>query len=131
MWWNDYIGIPFKWHGSDRDGCSCWGLVRLVARDVFGKTLPSHDDIESRAAEGRGAPQPYFSAGQPVDLTGVREGDILHMWATYKGKRLPLHVGIITEPGKVLHIEEGTGSIVEDYTRTRCAWRVIGAYRLA
>jgi len=67
----------------------------------------------------------------PIDLTDAKEGDLLHMWALYKSRKLPLHVGMVVEPGKVLHIEEGCGSVIVDYRKQPMNRRVIGAYRFA
>ena len=39
-WWNKYVGIPYAPGMSSRDGCDCWGLVRLVYREEFGTLLP-------------------------------------------------------------------------------------------
>lgn len=30
QWWNEYVGLPFADKGRTREGCDCWGLVRLV-----------------------------------------------------------------------------------------------------
>lgn len=130
-WANDYVGIPFRWHGSDRSGCSCWGLVRLVASDIWGRQLPRHDEIEIGAEKGEASPQPYMEGFTPIDLKDAKEGDLLHMWALYKSRKLPLHVGMVVEPGKVLHIEEGCGSVIVDYRKQPMNRRVIGAYRFA
>lgn len=130
-WANDYVGIPFKWLGYDRDGCSCWGLVRMVAKEQFNLDLPKYDEIEARAQKGEGSPNPYFCQGYSIPLKAAKGGDLLHMWALYKSRKLPLHVGMVVEPGKVLHIEEGCGSVIVDYRKQPMNRRVIGAYRFA
>lgn len=130
-WANDYVGIPFKWHASDRDGCSCWGLIRLVAKDIWGRELPRHDEMGRRAENGEMSPVPYMDGFYEIDVKDAAEGDLLHMWAIYKRRKLPMHVGLVVEPGKVLHIEEGHGSVIVDYRKQPMNRRVIGAYRFA
>lgn len=128
-WANKYIGIPFKWHGDTVEGCSCWGLVCLVQREVFGRVLPRHDEIETRAETGDASPLPFMGLGKSVPIDEVIPGDVLHMYGVCNKKLVPLHAGTIVKSGKVLHIEEGTNAIIEDYRSKRCAWRIIGAYR--
>jgi hypothetical protein len=38
-----YQGIPYRHQGSDRHGCDCIGLVKLVWGDVFGVDLSPFD----------------------------------------------------------------------------------------
>jgi cell wall-associated NlpC family hydrolase len=40
-WVEQYIGIEFRDLGRDRDGCDCWGLVRLVILKQARVELPS------------------------------------------------------------------------------------------
>jgi probable lipoprotein NlpC len=127
-WSNEYVGIPFKWHGRDRDGCSCWGLVQLVYKEVYGRDLSSHMDIERRAEKGQGSPQPYMDDFQTIATDAAEPGDLLHLWAYYRKHKLPLHVGLVVEKGKVLHIEEGCGSVIVDYRKYPMRSRIIGAY---
>lgn len=130
-WWNAYIGIPFQWNGTTRDGASCWGLVCLVYAEVFGISLPRHDQLEAQIEGGAEHVADFAASGRLIALDEVRSGDVLHMWGMYKGKRRPTHCGIITEPGFVLHAEDVVGSCVSRYTGdNRFLSRVIGAYRL-
>lgn len=126
MWWNRYVGLPFKWNGSDRDGVSCWGLVRLVQREVFQKELPAYDEWVVKNGDLT-SPDQWLPNGREIDLSEVEAGDILHM----RGGSGPMHCGIVVKPGHVLHIERGAGSNIRNYlTDNRFKNRVIGAYRV-
>jgi len=132
-WWNGYVGTPFRWGGSARDGVSCWGLVCMVLDEVFGVTLPRESDVEhvvAKTSDGELAAA-FKAHATTVPLGEERAGDLLQMWGVYQGRRVPLHVGIVTQPGQVLHVEQGTCAVVEDYRRSpRARWRVIGAWRV-
>lgn len=130
-WWNAYVGIPFAWNGSTREGVSCWGLVCMVYSEVFGVHLPRHDEIEARIEGGAECIADFATSGRAIPIEDARSGDVLHMWGVYKGKRRPTHCGLVTEPGFVLHAEEVVGSCISRYKGdNRFLHRVIGAYRL-
>lgn len=130
-WWNNYVGIPFKWNGSTREGASCWGLVCLVYNEVYKIKLPRYNELESQIESGAGSFSDFAATGVQVNLADVRAGDVLHMWGFYKGKRRATHCGVVTEPGFVLHAEEVVGSCISRYKGdSRFLQRVIGAYRL-
>ena len=123
-WWNDYVGLPFAWNGHTRAGVSCWGLVCLVQEEVFGRRLPHFDELPVQM--GGGGSEQYARLGRMVDLRDVQSGDVLHLRS-----KTNLHCGIVTEPGFVLHIDEGCGSHVRNYlSDLRFQNRVIGAYRV-
>lgn len=120
------VGIPWRDRGRDRDGCDCWGLVRLAYADGLGVDLPSYADdyadTNDRAAlnalfAGERAPWRTVTAGadRPFDLVLMRER--------------PWHVGLVVRRGLMLHMPEGQSSVVEPYTTGRHARRVEGIYR--
>ena len=39
-WARRYVGTPHRWHGRDRDGLDCYGLVMLVYEEQYGIRLP-------------------------------------------------------------------------------------------
>lgn len=41
-WSTDYLGIPWKTGGRERDGLDCWGLARLVYADQLGIPMTEH-----------------------------------------------------------------------------------------
>lgn len=127
MWWNNYVGIPFKWLGNTREGCSCWGLVQLVLKEVFHKDIPRMEELERQAMQGSVHTAPYQDLGLKVEA--VQSGDVVHMLGAYPEGILPLHCGIVTKPGYVLHVETDSTSIIEHYMRQPLQKRVLGFYR--
>lgn len=130
MWWNKYVGLPFRLNGRDRDGVSCWGLVCLVHKEVFGNRLPHFDEMP--AATGDASPRKWMGLGEKIELSDVESGDVLHMRGAINGRIYPLHCGIVTERGSVLHVEDGIGACIRKYEDDpRFKNRVLGAYRVA
>lgn len=128
MWWNHYVGLPFRWNGAEREGVSCWGLVVLVQREVFGRALPRPDEWGVKDGDTEAA-DPWTAFLKPVPLPAVATGDILHMRGGRPG--VALHCGVVTVPGEVLHIEAGALSHVRRYIGDRTFRnRVVGAYRV-
>ena len=96
-WTNDFIGIPYKLHGRERDGLDCWGMVRLVYSELCGITLPSLAEQYENPVDAEGFTQAHAltspewrevetpSEGVDVDgcVTRAREtrrsrGDVSH-----------------------------------------------------
>ncbi len=103
------LGKPYVWGGADLTGFDCSGLVRFIY-DQVGIPVPR------TAAE-------QFSAAQPIELTGLKPGDLLFFRT--QGRRIS-HVAIYTGEGRFIHAPR-TGSLVEfrtlddEYYRPRLA----------
>jgi cell wall-associated NlpC family hydrolase len=119
-----YLGIPWRLHGDDHDGADCWGLVRLIYREVLGVALPGYqdhyaapdDDGVRRALDaGRDA---WFEVDRPQPLDVV----------LFHGLGMPLHAGVCADAGRFLHVRRGGTSHVE---RLAGVWlhRMEGVYR--
>jgi len=129
-WTADYIGLPFREKGRDRDGLDCWGLVRLVLAEQFGVLLPSYADDyactlevseNARLISGRKGDWSEVPAGEE------RAGDVLLL----RMAGHECHVGIVVAPGIMLHIEAGHDAVWDRYHGLRWKNRVVGAYRWA
>ena len=111
-----YIGIPFLDHGRDRDGCDCWGLCKLVYREVLGVDLPDLGDSYSEAyARGEVDETVAATVGQEwnVDVTAQPWRPLDVMIFTRAG--VECHVGLYVRPGEMLHVIEGTAAAYERY----------------
>lgn len=116
-WWGDYIGTPFE-------RAHCWALVRRVYAEQLGKTLPEYGEISAddliRVARAmmRGT-DVWVQVDEPAPFDVVR----------MRGKRWPVHVGVITRPGWLLHTEEATGAVHVPLDHWTVAPRVLDFWR--
>lgn len=131
-WSNKYIDIPFVEKGRTRDGLDCWGLVRLVYKDLLDITLPilhAYEDTKD-----------YLNISQLVEenssqyeWTEVEKGqeqplDVL----IFRVMGHPVHVGLVVGNGYMLHCQRGSNTVHADYVNDR-NWgkRLEGIYRHA
>lgn len=128
-WVAEYVGLPYKPLGRDRTGVDCWGLLALIWRERFGRELPDYEALRWSAGAdprqvGSGARE-YASQFVHVAPGQERLGDgvLLRM------RGHPLHVGLVLEPGWMLHTHEAANSCIESYTTSLWKHRVIGLYR--
>lgn len=116
-----FVGIRFKDGGRDRSGADCWGLVRLYLQETFGLTLPTYS--ETPVADLTGSQRAINEAmtngaWRKVDRSELRHGDVALLWCyepdgTGRPVRTRRHVGVITaDPKKMLHVEDGTDSVI-------------------
>jgi cell wall-associated NlpC family hydrolase len=123
-----YVGIPFVEKGRSAKGVDCYGLLCLIYRDLLGVILPafcngyvSTQDSEelARLIRGHLAPWGRIEAGHEQSFDGVlmTEGGV------------PRHMGIVTRPGWLIHVENGGTALLERYNDARLKRRVVGFYR--
>ncbi len=127
-WTNEYIGIPYLFGGDDRNGIDCWGLVRLVLKERYGKVLPEYfhesiDEVPDMIREFTPRTNVYkVDAPSPGDLVLI----------LMRGK--PMHIGIIvgsTGERNMLHTLVGHDSALDQWDSMKWIKRVEGFYRAA
>ena len=127
-WVAEYVGLPFADHGRTREGCDCWGLVRLVLAERFGLDLPAYAEgyattadreAVARLVEGGKGPWQEITPGQE------RCGDVLLL----RVMGLPCHVGLVVAPGWMLHALKGVDAALGRYGAMVWRRRVLGHYR--
>lgn len=131
-WARDYVGLPWRELGRDREGLDCWGLFRLVLAERFGLDVPAYDGVGFVAGADCAALARFIDAHTHAwrrlgagELPRPGDGVLLRV----RGQ--PIHVGVVVAPGWMLHIEQGIESVIERTDGPRWARRVIGIYRHA
>lgn len=127
-WAANYVGLPFKDQGRERDGVDCWGLIRLIYRERYGLLLPSYaeayvtaeDEEEIGALVRRERP-----AWLEIPLAEAAEGDVLVL----RMRGQPMHVALALDQPWFLHVHEGINAVVERRDSAKWAHRLVGAYR--
>lgn len=125
-WWNDYITIPYKKMGRDKDGLDCWGLVRMIYKDQFNIELPSYvdqynaDDTHDSLAELIAiSKESWTKTDNPV------VGDVLLL----RAEGSLSHVGVVISPTHFIHVIEDINVAIERYDQGKWKNRLEGAYR--
>lgn len=97
-----WLGTPYKYGGTDRDGVDCSGLVLRVYKDALGIGLPRN----SRA-------QRDFCPWVASDA--LYPGDLLFFSSDSNRDRVT-HVGIFVGDNRMIHASSSSGVIVTDIT---------------
>lgn len=122
-----FVGIPYADKGRG-DAVDCWGLVCRVFLELRGVALPSYAEAYETAEDARaiarlvaGELEPW----QPVALGAEQPFDCVLM----KECGLPRHIGVVTQPGLMLHVQRGGTSVIERYRAGPLRFRMVGFYR--
>jgi len=115
---DNYIGIPFKNRESSLDGCDCYGLVRLVYKDLLGIDVhkPNASAFESKDIEDE------YLAETSLNWYETKEPkrfDVIAMAHDPKHPKIIQHFGIMLTDTKMIHTLKGVGSHIvniKDYS---------------
>lgn len=129
-WETDYIGRPWQSGAAGPEAFDCWGLVRSIQRDVYGRHLPTVDidATDVRAVIGMFESHPERSRWHRVEVPV--EGDCVLM----SHAKHPSHVGLWLDcnGGGVLHSLRGAGVVFSSMSALRRErWARIEFYRYA
>ncbi len=129
LWAEPYIGIPFFYGGRTReDGLDCWGLVRLIYRDIVGIDLPEYGEVSAddlravaRTVGVKRDAEPWSMVLEPATYDIVVMG--LH------NKRIPAHVGLMVDENTMIHAEQSSHSCLVRLDNMTVRERVLGFRR--
>ena len=142
-WVADYVGLPFRERGRDRDGCDCYGLVRLIWRERAGLELPDYLDSYEATSEGEAISAAIEGELHTEDWRRVEAGIerlfdavLIRMFFTDDAgirRGAGTHCGMVVAPGVLIHVGKGINASLGFYRRDRLKWerRVAGFFRHA
>lgn len=115
----DYIGIPFVRGGRDINrGLDCWGLVVHFYKNEFGISLPTYSHINTEKESISESSTKLMNTDCYTNFEVVdtsKFGDI----ALFRAGIHPIHVGIVIDRQHMLHANDTTGSVIENYMGTK------------
>lgn len=125
---DEFLGIPWADHGRTWDGADCWGLLVLIYRDVLGVELPHYADAYVTAADRRVCAQAI--AGNRGDWVEVPAGQERRYDGVlmFEGREAR-HIGLVVDPGYLIHMVPGHESVVENYRTGPLSRRLAGFFR--
>lgn len=123
---SSYIGIPYLSKGRSREGCDCWGLVRLFYREQKGVDLPSYSESYTDSAE-IDETKLAVSAGRVnwLKVETPLPGDVVLM----KLRGEPVHVGVYVGVGMMLHVRSGVNACLQRLSAPFWKQSLEGFYR--
>jgi cell wall-associated NlpC family hydrolase len=107
-----YMGIPYIPGGSTFTGCDCMGLVRLFYFNELGIAL-----------QGEFNPSLWADGWLQVEKPVVHDVVLMKLFGQ------PIHCGLVTGHGEMLHTTVGEGSHLGRYDGLRWASRIVGFTR--
>lgn len=128
-WSEPYIGLPWRPMGRTAEGCDCWGLIRLVYRDVLQIDLDPLDGRYATAEERADiaaivASEAAIGPWLPVEVGQEADFDVLVLhWLGFQS-----HVAVVAGAGMMLHATKPDSGI-ERYQDGRWRPRIVGIYR--
>lgn len=128
-WVGDYVNIPFADKGRDIGGCDCYGLIRIVYRDVLGIRLPEYKEVYSNTKDNKGMSALFMneSAKWKKVISPILFLDVVVL----RVDGLPIHCGLVVAKGKMLHSLRACNSAIESYNELLWKNRIVGFYRHA
>jgi cell wall-associated NlpC family hydrolase len=110
-----YLGSPYKYGGTDRNGFDCSGFVMVVYSEFYNIALP-------RSTDG------MWKVGRPIALSAARPGDLVF----FKGNNFGAigHVGIFMGGRRFAHSSSSLGVVYGDLDETYYSRRFVGVRRM-
>ena len=90
---DQWMGVPYKFGGQDKDGVDCSGLVQLLEQQVYGVSIPRVTSQQVNAIKRKYEDE-------------LQEGDLI--FYDFDGKKFS-HVGVYLQNGYLVHASSRRG----------------------
>jgi len=111
---NKLIGIPYKYPGSDFDGCDCWGVVKLYYKTILNKDIPNVSLLFTKEKIETFKPlmtelckMPPFDCFENIPRNEITVSDIL----VFDRGPFGAHCAVYLGQDKMLHVYEAVQGI--------------------
>lgn len=115
MNWDRWVGLPWEDKARGPRSYDCWGLFRAAFMAGKGIALPAYDEAYSTAEDQ--AEVGAIVSGGLGDWVDVRRGTERAFDGAVMRLGGTLHVGLIVQPGRLLHVRRGATSAIEPLMR--------------
>lgn len=129
QWYDKYIGTGFEEKGRGPDVFDCWGLLKWAYEHDHPRRiiLPGYEEMYKSTNDKETLGRVIFEERQErwkeVETPLAWDAILVRM------QGVPMHVGIVTKPGMMLHCALGVGTAHESYNSTRWRNKVLGFFR--
>jgi cell wall-associated NlpC family hydrolase len=101
---NEYLGIPFKSGGRDRNGIDCYGIILLIYKEKKGIQLFDIEKYDSAWGESENYfISNYHKSWEKIEIKELQPFDVILFRID---TIVPQHVGLYTGEGKFIHCME-------------------------
>lgn len=121
-----YVGIPYKHQGRDIFGLDCWGLIKLIYKDMLG--IDIWDIGEDYTKEWSWEGKDYFIENYQKQWERVTEPRLFDGVLINNGKGIANHAGIMLDKTKFIHCIK-VGVVISKVTDKRWKDKIAGYFR--
>jgi cell wall-associated NlpC family hydrolase len=121
-----YVGISYKHQGRDMNGIDCWGLIKLIYKDMLGIEIwdIGENYTEDWSWEGKN----HFIENYQKQWERVSEPRIFDGILINNGKGIANHAGVMLENGRFIHCIKA-GVVISKITDRNWRNRIAGYFR--
>lgn len=95
-----YFEIPYKLGGDSKEGCDCWGLVKLVYKEILGLDIPDYSKCYSSLEEAYRVIEEQRNNYRKID------GPSIFAIALFRKRT---HCGVVASMKEIFHIDKQYG----------------------